>query len=72
MKKILLFLLCLLVMTTCAEAAQLNNVAAVVNGKIITMFDLQKAAMPDLAALETEAADGVEKIAIRMGEDDLL
>ena len=31
-----------------------------------------EAAMPDLAALETEAADGVEKIAIRMGEDDLL
>ena len=43
MKKILLFLLCLLVMTTSAEAAQLNNVAAVVNGKVITMFDLQKA-----------------------------
>ena len=29
-------------------------------------------AMPDLAALETEAAEQVEKIAIRMGEDDLL
>ena len=29
-------------------------------------------AMPELAALETEAAEQVEKIAIRMGEDDLL
>ena len=29
-------------------------------------------AMPDLAALEQQAADEVEKIAIRMGEDDLL
>ena len=49
MKKMLLFLLCLLVMTTGAHAAQLNTVAAVVNGKIITMLDLQKAALPDLA-----------------------
>ena len=28
--------------------------------------------MPDLRALESEAADNVEKIAIRMGEEDLL
>ena len=31
-----------------------------------------EAAMPELAALETEAAENVEKIFIRMGEDDLL
>ena len=31
-----------------------------------------EAAMPDLAALETEAAENVEKIYIRMGEDELL
>ena len=31
-----------------------------------------EAAMPDLAALEAEAAENVEKIAIRMGEDELL
>lgn len=30
-------------------AAQLNKVAAVVNGQVITMFDLQKEAIPDLA-----------------------
>lgn len=28
--------------------SQINKVAAVVNGKVITMFDLQKAAVPDL------------------------
>lgn len=32
-----------------AEAAQLNKVAAVVNGQVITMFDLQKEALPELA-----------------------
>ena len=32
-----------------AQAAQLNKVAAVVNGQVITMFDLQKNASPDLA-----------------------
>ena len=57
MKNILLFLLCLLVMATCAEAAQLNNVAAVVNGKVITMFDLQKAALPDLARARLNPKD---------------
>ena len=31
-----------------------------------------EAAMPDLRALEHEAAETVEKIAIRMGEEDLL
>lgn len=32
-----------------AWAAQLNKIAAVVNGQVITMFDLQKTAVPDLA-----------------------
>ena len=39
-------------MTLCmiagAQAAQVNKVAAVVNGKVITMYDLQKTALPDL------------------------
>ena len=30
------------------QAAQLNKVAAVVNGQVITMFDLQKNALPDI------------------------
>ena len=33
---------------------------------------LQPGQKPELAALETEAAENVEKIFIRMGEDDLL
>lgn len=32
-----------------SSSAEINRVAAVVNGKIITMYDLQKAAAPDLA-----------------------
>ena len=31
-----------------AQAAQLNKIAAVGNGQVITMFDLQKAALPEL------------------------
>ena len=35
--------------TACGvQAAQLNKVAAVVNGQVITMFDLQKNALPDI------------------------
>ena len=49
MKTVLLFLMCLLCAVSGVHAAQLNKVAAVVNGKVITMFDLQKAALPDLA-----------------------
>lgn len=50
MRKILLLLLVLCGFVVCGvQAAQLNKVAAVVNGKVITMFDLQKAATSDLA-----------------------
>lgn len=49
MKKVLVMFVCLLLLAGSAQAAQLNKVAAVVNGKVITMFDLQKAALPDLA-----------------------
>lgn len=50
MKKTLVLLLAIWLCGLCsAQAAQLNKVAAVVNGQVITMFDLQKAAMPDLA-----------------------
>lgn len=49
MRKILVLLLSSWLMTTCvAQAAQLNKVAAVVNGQVITMFDLQKNAISDL------------------------
>ncbi|MDR2574548.1 MAG: peptidylprolyl isomerase [Desulfovibrio sp.] len=39
----------LLCAVAAAHAAQLNKVAAVVNGQVITMVDLQKAALPELA-----------------------
>ena len=49
MKKILVLLLAIVLTTACGvQAAQLNKVAAVVNGQVITMFDLQKNALPDL------------------------
>ena len=50
MKKTLVLLLAIWLCGICgARAAQLNKVAAVVNGQVITMFDLQKAALPELA-----------------------
>ncbi|OXS30259.1 MAG: peptidylprolyl isomerase [Desulfovibrio sp. MES5] len=49
MRKILVLLLAIVLTTACSvQAAQLNKVAAVVNGQVITMFDLQKNALPDL------------------------
>lgn len=49
-KTLVLLLLAIWLCGICgAQAAQLNKVAAVVNGQVITMFDLQKAAMPELA-----------------------
>lgn len=44
---VVLFLI--LVFPQLTSAAQVNKVAAVVNGQVITMFDLQKEALPDLA-----------------------
>ena len=50
MKNIYLFLLTFWLFAAYgAQAAQLNKVAAVVNGQVITMFDLQKNATNDLA-----------------------
>lgn len=40
-----------------AQAATVNKVAAVVNGKVITMFDLQNNAMPELARQHVSASD---------------
>ena len=49
MRKTLILALAICLMTAFgAQAAQLNKVAAVVNGQVITMFDLQKNAVPDL------------------------
>jgi peptidyl-prolyl cis-trans isomerase SurA len=48
-KNFLLLPAALLCIAVSAHAAQLNKVAAVVNGQVITMVDLQKAALPELA-----------------------
>ena len=48
-KTLVLLLVAWLAVAGVARAAQLNKVAAVVNGQVITMFDLQKNALPDLA-----------------------
>lgn len=48
MKHLFLALLMTFCMSAGAQAAQMNKVAAVVNGKAITMYDLQKNALPDL------------------------
>ena len=45
-KSALLILMAWLCLACTAQAAQLNKIAAVVNGQVITMFDLQKAACP--------------------------
>lgn len=44
-----LFLLLAVAFATPAPGAQMNKVAAVINGQVITMFDLQKEAIPALA-----------------------
>ena len=50
MRKTLVLLLAVILVAACGvQAAQLNKVAAVVNGQVITMFDLQKNALPDMA-----------------------
>ena len=49
MRKILVLLLAIMLTAACGvQAAQLNKVAAVVNGQVITMFDLQKNALLDI------------------------
>lgn len=48
MRVFILFLALALVWPTVALAAQVNKIAATVNGQVITMFDLQKEAVPEL------------------------
>jgi peptidyl-prolyl cis-trans isomerase SurA len=54
----------LLLAGSVAQAAQLNKVAAVVNGQAITMFDLQKAATPALAQARINPDDPAQKAAL--------
>lgn len=46
------------------RAAQLNKVAAVVNGQVITMFDLQKESLPELARARLNPNDPAQVKAV--------
>lgn len=63
---IAIFFICLYV--PFVHAAQLNKIAAVVNGQVITMFDLQKEALPDLIRARIDPANPAQKKAA----DDIL
>lgn len=67
MKKAILALLALFAAVSYAQSAQMNKIAAVVNGQPITMYDLQKEAIPDLIKAginpnDTARADDIKKI----------
>ena len=57
LKSAILSLVLVLACASVAGAAQLNKIAAKVNGQIITMYDLQKAALPDLARARVNPND---------------
>lgn len=67
MKKAILTLLVFFAAFSPAQSAQMNKIAAVVNGQPITMFDLQKEAIPDLIKAginpnDTARAADIQKI----------
>ena len=57
LKSAILSLILVLACASMAGAAQINKIAAKVNGQIITMYDLQKAALPDLARARVNPTD---------------
>lgn len=61
MKKLLSCLLLILFWSISANAAQMNKVAAVVNGQAITMFDLQREALPLFAQARISPNDKTKK-----------
>lgn len=61
MKHAYLALIFCFIFVSCAHAAQVNKVAAVVNGQVITMFDLQKEAVPFLARARLNPNDPAQK-----------
>ena len=65
MRKTLILALVICFMTAFgAQAAQINKVAAVVNGQVITMFDLQKNAVPDLMRARINPNDPAQAKAV--------
>lgn len=61
MKKYLLLIALIVIWLAPVQAAQVNKVAAVVNGQVITMFDLQKEAIPELARARLNPGDTSRK-----------
>lgn len=61
MRRIFALSLICLFLASGAQAAQVNKIAAVVNGKPITMFDLQREAIPDLARARINPNDSSRK-----------
>ncbi|MDD2967468.1 MAG: SurA N-terminal domain-containing protein [Desulfovibrionaceae bacterium] len=76
MKKLLLFLVCCLMAAAPAHAAPANKVAAVVNGRMITMFDLEQALKPELlrrkVSMGSPAATELQKKVLQEMVTDLL
>lgn len=62
---LLLFLLLLALFFSQAEASTINKVAATVNGQPITMFDLQKNAIPELVRARLNPNDPSKAKAVR-------
>ena len=62
MKKLLGFLLIIgMAMIQPAAAEQLNRVAAVVNGNVITMYDLERNSYPELARAHIDPRNPAQK-----------
>ena len=62
MKKLLGFLLIIgMAMIQPAAAEQLNRVAAVVNGNVITMYDLERNSYPELARAHIDPRKPAQK-----------
>lgn len=57
----LAFFLSFLLLAVSAQAAQVNKIAAVVNGQVITMFDLQREAIPEFMRARVDPADPSKK-----------
>ncbi len=64
LKKILFALICTFFTASTANAATINKIAAVVNGQMISYYDLQQAAMPEIKKqkLDVNKAAHKEKI----------
>ncbi|MCR4667316.1 MAG: SurA N-terminal domain-containing protein [Desulfovibrio sp.] len=68
----LLLLLVLTALPLTSHAVQLGKIAAVVNGKVITMYDLQRAAVPELAQARAKDSKTIDRIMRRVLDNMIL